>query len=88
VSWLWCGLGFDPNRVHVASVVKKVALGQVFPAEYFGIPLSVPFHQRSILIHHRRYIHVILVSDSVVKYHTQKPSKAYHEVPHTHSVES
>jgi hypothetical protein len=29
-------------------VVDKVALGQVFPPEYFGFPLSVSFHWCSI----------------------------------------
>jgi hypothetical protein len=31
--------GFDPGSVHVGFVVDKVALGQIFPPEYFGFPL-------------------------------------------------
>jgi hypothetical protein len=34
-------------RVHVAFVVDKMALVQVFP-EYFGFPLSISFHRCSI----------------------------------------
>jgi hypothetical protein len=34
----------------VALVVDRVALGQVFPSEYFGFPLSVSFDECSILI--------------------------------------
>jgi hypothetical protein len=40
--------GFDPGSVHVGFVVDKVALGQVFPPEYFGFPLSISFHRCSI----------------------------------------
>jgi hypothetical protein len=29
-------------------VVDKVALGQVFPPQYFGFPLSISFHRCSI----------------------------------------
>jgi hypothetical protein len=36
--------GFDAGSVHVGFVVDKVALGQVFPPEYFSFPLSVSFH--------------------------------------------
>jgi hypothetical protein len=45
---------FDPGSIHVGLVVDKVALGQVFPPEYFGFPLSVSFHRCSIThLHHR-----------------------------------
>jgi hypothetical protein len=40
--------GFDPRSVHVGFVVDKVALGQVFPPEFFGFPLSISFHRCSI----------------------------------------
>jgi hypothetical protein len=40
--------GFDLGSVHVGFVVDKVALGQVFPPEYFGFPLPVSFHRCSI----------------------------------------
>jgi hypothetical protein len=39
---------FDPGSVHVGFVVEKMALGQVFPPEYFGFPLSISFHRCSI----------------------------------------
>jgi hypothetical protein len=41
--------GFEPGLSHVRFVVDKVVMGQASP-EYFGSPLSVPFHQCSILI--------------------------------------
>jgi hypothetical protein len=37
--------GFDPGSVRVGFVVDKVALGQVFPPEYFGFPLSISIHR-------------------------------------------
>jgi hypothetical protein len=40
--------GFDPGSVHVGFMVDKVALGQVFPPEYFGFPLSISFDRCSI----------------------------------------
>jgi hypothetical protein len=40
--------GFDHGPVYVGFVVEKVALGQVFPPEYFGFPLSISFHRCSI----------------------------------------
>ena len=40
--------GLDAGSVHVGFVVDKVALGQVFPPEYFGFPLSISFHRCSI----------------------------------------
>ena len=38
---------FDPGSVHVGFVRDEVAMGQVFP-EYFGFPLSISFHGRSL----------------------------------------
>jgi hypothetical protein len=42
--------GFDPRSVQVGFVVDKVALGQVFPPEYFGFTLSSSFHRCSIIL--------------------------------------
>ena len=44
--------GFHPKSLHVGFVKEKVALGRgfFFYCQYFGIPLSIPFHQCSILI--------------------------------------
>jgi hypothetical protein len=44
--------GFAPEPVHVGFVVEKLALGQVFFPEFFGLPLSVSFHQGSMLIYY------------------------------------
>jgi hypothetical protein len=40
--------GFDPGSVNVGYVVEKVALGQVFPPDYFCFPLKNTNH-----LHHR-----------------------------------
>jgi hypothetical protein len=40
---------FDPGPVYLRFVVDKVALGQFLP-QYFCLPLSVPSHQRSMLL--------------------------------------
>ena len=40
--------GFDPRSDHVGFVVDKVALGQVFPPEYFGFTLSISFQRCSV----------------------------------------
>jgi hypothetical protein len=40
--------GFDPGSVHVGFVVDKVALGQVFPPEYFGFSLSISLYRCSM----------------------------------------
>jgi hypothetical protein len=46
---------FGPGSVHVSSVADKVSLRQVC-LQHFGFPCqSVPFHQCSVPIHHRRY---------------------------------
>ena len=40
--------GFYPGSVNVRFVVGKVALGQVFPPEYVGFPLSIsPLHRKT-----------------------------------------
>jgi hypothetical protein len=44
------GVRFDPRSVHVGFVVDKVALGQVFPPEYFGSPLSISFHRAPLQV--------------------------------------
>jgi hypothetical protein len=49
--------GFDARSVQVGFVVDKVAPGQVFP-EYFGLALSISFHQCSIT---RRTIIIIII---------------------------
>jgi hypothetical protein len=50
------------ESVHVGFVADKVALGQGFPPEFFGFPLSISFHRCSITrknekktnhVHHR-----------------------------------
>ena len=41
---------FDPRPAHLGFVVGKVALGHV-SSEYYGFPLSLSFHQCSILIY-------------------------------------
>jgi hypothetical protein len=41
---------FDPTPVNVVYVEDEVALGQDLP-QYFGLPLSLSFHQYSIHIH-------------------------------------
>jgi hypothetical protein len=51
--------GFDPVSLHVEFVVDIMALGQVF-SEYFGFPLSISFHRRSIKMEKRK----ILISSS------------------------
>jgi len=42
--------GFDHRSVHTKFVVGKVALGQAFFSENFSFPVSISFHQRSIII--------------------------------------
>jgi hypothetical protein len=42
--------GFDPVPVHVRCMVKILTLWQVLSSQYFRFPLSVSFHQCSILI--------------------------------------
>jgi hypothetical protein len=44
---------FDPKSGHVASVVDKVALGQVF-SEYFSFPYQFSFHQMPHSHHHHQ----------------------------------
>jgi hypothetical protein len=54
-------LGFDPGSVHVAFVVDKVALGQVFPPSTSVFPCQfhstgTPLHgktKNTIHLHHR-----------------------------------
>jgi len=50
---------FSPRPVHVGFVVDKVAMGQIF-YEYFSFPLSVSFHQCSILIYLSPMLHNFL----------------------------
>jgi hypothetical protein len=45
--------GFVLRSVNVGCVVDKVALGQVF-LQVLQFPLSVSFHQGSILVYHLR----------------------------------
>ena len=57
--------GFDTTSVHVEFVVDKVALGQVsLPALQF--PLSVSFHQCSILIHLPPTLYNVFLPSSLV----------------------
>jgi hypothetical protein len=52
--------GFDPRSVHVGFVVDKVALGQVFPPQFFGSPLSISFHRCSITWKNEKTDHLSL----------------------------
>jgi hypothetical protein len=57
--------GFNPRSDHVRFVVDKVALGQVFPPEYFGFPLSISFHRCSITRKNKKKTdHLSLLSSS------------------------
>jgi hypothetical protein len=65
LRWLVAGLpprrpGFDSGSVHVGFVVDKVALGQVFPPEYFGFPLSISLHPCSITRKNEKTDHLSL----------------------------
>jgi hypothetical protein len=42
-------------------VVDEVALGQVFPPDYFGFPLSVPFHRCSITCKNKEKLIIIII---------------------------
>jgi len=59
----------DPRPVYLGCVVEEVVLGQV-SLRVFRFPMSVSFHQCSILIRLRRC--AILRIENVVKWHTLK----------------
>jgi hypothetical protein len=46
--------------VHVGFMVDKVALGQVFPPQYFGFPLSILFHRCSITWKNKKKLIIFL----------------------------
>jgi hypothetical protein len=50
---------FSPRPVHVGFVVDEVAMGQIF-YEYFSFPLTLSFHQCSILIYIPPVLHNLL----------------------------
>jgi hypothetical protein len=60
---------FDPRPVCLGFLVEEAGLGQV-SLRVFRFPMSVSFHQCSILIRLWRY--AILRIESVVKWHTLK----------------
>jgi hypothetical protein len=45
----WQRTGFNPRLVNMRFVMDEVAIGEDF-SEYLDFPMSISFHQRSILI--------------------------------------
>ena len=67
--------------MHVDSIVNKVALRKVFPLVLRNSPVNIN-PPCTILIRHRRCIHVILVTDSVVKHHIYIPQlQSFQNIP-------
>jgi len=66
--------GFDPRPGGVGFGVYEVALGQFFFSEYFGFPLSVPFHQFPVMIFVCQRRCVSLAVDSFLTQHSSQRS--------------
>jgi hypothetical protein len=64
--------GFDPRAIHARSVGDKVAMGHVPELLLRFLPVSVPFQQRSIIIHLPSTLHNLNTAQGISVRHAPK----------------